>query len=102
MPAQQKGETPVKCAYAGESRIRSKVVLMESIHQVLDILLDADGPRVVHWDGRILRMHKLTSRKARQIFSAPQSFPGLLGVYDHKAHYRDLADPLGDLLGIHL
>lgn len=86
----------------GEHRIRSKVVLMESIHQVLDILLDAEEPRVVHWDGRILRMHKLTSRKARQIFHSPQSFPGLLGVYDHNAHYRDLADPLGDLLGIHL
>jgi hypothetical protein len=86
----------------GENRTRSKVVLMESIHQVLDVLLDADEPRVVHWDGRILRMHKLTSRKARQIFHSPQSFPGLLGVYDHNAHYRDLADPLGDLLGIHL
>jgi hypothetical protein len=102
MPAVQKGEIPPKCAYAGENRIRSKVVLIESIHQVLEILVAAKEPRVVHWDGRILRMHKMTSRKAKQIFQAPQSFPGLLGVYDHNAHYRDLADPLGDLLGIQL
>jgi len=92
-----KGEAP-----NGMRRVRSKVVLMESIHQVLEILLDAQEPRVVHWDGRILRMHKLTSRKARQIFNAPHSFPGLLGVYDHNAHYRDLADPLEDILGINL
>jgi hypothetical protein len=75
---------------------------MESIHHVLDILLDAGEPRLVHWDGRILRMHKLSSRKAKQIFHSPQSFPGLLGVYDHNALYRDLADPLGDMLGIQL
>lgn len=74
--------------------------VMECIHQVLDILLDVEEPRVVHWDGRILRTHKITSRKARQIFHAPDSFPGLLGVFDHRAHYRDLAEPLGDLLGI--
>lgn len=88
--------------FYGASRTRSKVVLMESIHQVLEILTEADEPRVVHWDGRILRMHRLTSRKAKQIFHSPQSFPGLLGVYDHNAHYRDLADPLGEMLGIHL
>ncbi|BEV72858.1 MULTISPECIES: hypothetical protein [unclassified Paludibacterium] len=86
----------------GLNRVRSKVVLMESIHQLLEILLDAGEPRVVHWDGRILRMHKLSSRKARQIFQSPQSFPGLLGVYDHNAIYRDIADPLGEMLGIQL
>jgi hypothetical protein len=88
--------------YRGESRVRSKVVLMESIHQLLEILGHAGEPKVVHWDGRILRMHKLASRKAKKILQSPQLFPGLLGVYDHNAHYRDLADPLGELLGIRL
>ncbi|WP_051229343.1 hypothetical protein [Paludibacterium yongneupense] len=85
-----------------EGSTRSKLVVIENIHQILDVLLEVEEPRLVHWDGRILRMHRLTSRKARQIFQAPDSFPGLLGVFDHRAHYRDLAEPLGEMLGIHL
>jgi hypothetical protein len=81
---------------------RSKLVVIENIHQILDVLLEVEEPRLVHWDGRILRMHRLTSRKARQIFQAPDAFPGLLGVFDHRAHYRDLAEPLGEMLGIQL
>jgi len=87
---------------AGESRTRSKVVLVEIIHQALEVLLTAEEARLVHWDGRILRIHKLSSRKANQILHAPDAYPGLLGVFDHRAHYRDLAEPLGEILGIQL
>lgn len=83
-------------------RVHNKVVIMESIYQVLDVLIDVEEPRVVHWDGRILRIHRLTSRKARKIFHSPEAFPGLLGVFDHRANYQDLAEPLSDLVGIHL
>ena len=89
-------------APVAEHRTRSKVVLVEIIHQALDVLLDSEEARLVHWDGRILRIHKLSSRKANQILHAPDAYPGLLGVFDHRAHYRDLAEPLGEILGIQL
>lgn len=85
-----------------EGRTRSKIVLVELVHQALDVLLLAEDSRLVHWDGRILRLHKLTSRKARQILQSPEDFPGFLGVFNHKAMYRDIAEPLGDLLGVRL
>jgi hypothetical protein len=87
---------------AGEHRTRSKVVLVEIIHQTLEVLLTAEDARLVHWDGRILRIHKLSSRKANQILHAPDAYPGFLGVFDHRACYRDLAEPLGEILGVQL
>ena len=89
-------------ASAGESRTRSKVVLVEIIHQALEVLLVAEEPRIVHWDGRILRIHKLSSRKGNQIMHTPDAYPGLLGVFDHRANYRDLAEPLGEIIGVQL
>ncbi|MBV8679895.1 MAG: hypothetical protein JO338_05530 [Aquitalea sp.] len=78
------------------------MVLVEIIHQALEVLLIAEEARLVHWDGRILRIHKLSSRKANQILHTPDAYPGLLGVFDHRAQYRDLADPLSEILGIQL
>ncbi|HJV07590.1 MAG TPA: hypothetical protein VJ642_09870 [Chromobacteriaceae bacterium] len=86
----------------GAHRTRSKMALVETVHQALEVLLMAEDARVVHWDGRILRIHKLTSRKANQLLHTPEAFPGLLGVFDHRASYRDLAEPLGDILGLQL
>ncbi|SMF35721.1 hypothetical protein SAMN02745746_02745 [Pseudogulbenkiania subflava DSM 22618] len=88
--------------WQAEGRTRSKMMVVENIYQTLDTLLTADDSRVVNWDGRILRVHKLSSRKATQILQSPDAFPGLLGVFDQRATYRDLADSLGDILGIRL
>ncbi len=77
-------------------------VINDCIYTALDTLSGVEEPRLVWWDGRLLRVHRLTSRKARQIMHEPDAFPGLLGVYDHRALYRDLADPLEDMLGVPL
>lgn len=95
-------EGVLSVAVAGEHRTRSKIVLVEIIHQTLDVLLTAEEARLVHWDGRILRVHKLSSRKANQILHAPDAYPGFLGVFDHRARYRDLAEPLGEIVGVQL
>ena len=95
-------EEVLSVATVGEHRTRSKIVLIEIIHQTLDVLLTAEEARLVHWDGRILRVHKLTSRKANQILHAPDAYPGFLGVFDHRARYRDLAEPLGEIVGVQL
>ncbi|GGY15935.1 hypothetical protein [Paludibacterium paludis] len=85
------------------ARTRSvRRVVSDCIHSALDALEYAEEPRLIWWDGRLLRMHRLTSRKARQIMHEPDAFPGLLGVYDHRALYSDLAEPLEDLLGVPL
>jgi len=83
----------------GKEQIR-KVVMIGKISQVLEVLLDAKEPRIVHWDGRILRMHKLTSRKARQIFRDIEAYPGVLGVYNHCAKCQDLVDELSSMVEI--
>jgi len=75
-----------------------QAMLEQSIHRAIDVLQRTPEAGIVRWDGQELRVYTIISRKANQMLQQPDAYPGVLGVFDERCSYQELAEALGRLL----